>query len=61
MVAPLELAAAAMRRVIVRYRVKPELAAGNEKLVRAVYAELEAHNVCFTDGDLDHRRPGEAS
>lgn len=50
-----------MRRVIVRYRVKPELAAGNEKLVRAVYAELEAHNVCFTDGDLDHRRPGEAS
>lgn len=29
-----------MNHVIVRYRVKPERAAENEKLVRAVYAEL---------------------
>ena len=29
-----------MKQVIVRYRVKPEHAAENEKLVRAVYAEL---------------------
>jgi hypothetical protein len=29
-----------MRHVIVRYRVKPERAAENEKLVREVYAEL---------------------
>jgi hypothetical protein len=31
-----------MRAVIVRYRVKPEMAAENERLVRAVYAELQA-------------------
>jgi hypothetical protein len=30
-----------MRRVIVRYKVKPELAQENERLVRAVYDELE--------------------
>ncbi len=30
-----------MRRVMVRYRVKPEQAAANEELVRAVYEELE--------------------
>jgi hypothetical protein len=29
-----------MRRVLVRYKVKPERAAENEELVRAVYAEL---------------------
>ena len=29
-----------MRRVMVRYKVKPEQAAPNEELVRAVYAEL---------------------
>jgi hypothetical protein len=29
-----------MKQVIVRYRVKPERAAENEELVRAVYAEL---------------------
>jgi hypothetical protein len=29
-----------MRRVMVRYRVKPDRAAENEDLVRAVYAEL---------------------
>ena len=29
-----------MRRVVVRYRVKPERVAENEELVRAVYAEL---------------------
>jgi hypothetical protein len=29
-----------MKRVIVRYRVKPERVAENEKLVRGVYAEL---------------------
>ena len=29
-----------MKRVIVRYRVKPEEAAHNEELVRAVYEEL---------------------
>jgi hypothetical protein len=29
-----------MRRVIVRYRVKPDRVAENEELVRAVYAEL---------------------
>ena len=29
-----------MKRVIVRYRVKPERVAENEELVRAVYAEL---------------------
>ena len=30
-----------MRKVIVRYKVKPELAQENERLVRAVYDELE--------------------
>jgi hypothetical protein len=30
-----------MRRVMVRYRVKPEYVARNEELVRAVYAELD--------------------
>jgi hypothetical protein len=30
-----------MRRVIVRYKVKPERAADNEELVRGVYAEPE--------------------
>jgi hypothetical protein len=30
-----------MRRVMVRYKVKPEQAAPNEELVRAVYAELQ--------------------
>jgi hypothetical protein len=30
-----------MRTVIIRYRVKPEQAARNEELVRAVYEELE--------------------
>jgi hypothetical protein len=30
-----------MRRVIVRYRVKPDQAARNEQLVRAVYDELD--------------------
>jgi hypothetical protein len=30
-----------MRRVLVRYMVKPERAAENEELVRAVYAELQ--------------------
>jgi hypothetical protein len=30
-----------MRRVMVRYRVKPDQAAANEELVRAVYDELE--------------------
>ncbi len=30
-----------MRRVIVRYRVKPDRADENEELVRAVYAELQ--------------------
>ena len=30
-----------MRRVMVRYRVKPDQAAANEDLVRAVYEELE--------------------
>jgi hypothetical protein len=30
-----------MRRVMVRYRVKPEHVAENEALIRAVYAELE--------------------
>lgn len=29
-----------MEQVIVRYKVKPELVAENEELVRAVYAEL---------------------
>ena len=29
-----------MKQVIVRYKVKPEQAAENEELVRAVYAEL---------------------
>ena len=29
-----------MRRVMVRYKVKPEQVARNEELVRAVYAEL---------------------
>jgi hypothetical protein len=29
-----------MKHVIVRYKVKPDLAAENEELVRAVYAEL---------------------
>jgi hypothetical protein len=31
-----------MKRVMVRYKVKPEQVAKNEELVRAVYAELEA-------------------
>jgi hypothetical protein len=31
-----------MRRVIVRYKVKPDQVARNEELVRAVYAELAA-------------------
>jgi len=31
-----------MRAVMVRYRVKPEMAEENERLVRAVYAELQA-------------------
>ena len=31
-----------MRRVIVRYRVKPDRVAENEELVRAVYADLAA-------------------
>ena len=31
-----------MKRVIVRYRVKPERVAENEELVRGVYAELDA-------------------
>jgi hypothetical protein len=30
-----------MRRVMVRYRVKADLVARNEELVRAVYAELD--------------------
>jgi hypothetical protein len=30
-----------MKRVIVRYRVKPERVAENEELVRGVYAELQ--------------------
>jgi hypothetical protein len=30
-----------MRRVMVRYRVKPDRADENEELVRAVYAELQ--------------------
>ena len=30
-----------MRRVMVRYRVKPDQAAKNEELVRAVYDELQ--------------------
>lgn len=30
-----------MRRIMVRYRVKPERVAENEESVRAVYAELE--------------------
>jgi hypothetical protein len=30
-----------MRRVMVRYRVKPDRVAQNEELVRAVYEELE--------------------
>ena len=30
-----------MRQVMVRYKVKPELAQENERLVRAVYDELE--------------------
>jgi hypothetical protein len=30
-----------MRQVMVRYKVKPDRAAENEELVRAVYAELE--------------------
>ena len=30
-----------MRRVMVRYKVKPERAAENEELVRAVYEELQ--------------------
>jgi hypothetical protein len=30
-----------MKQVIVRYRVRPERAAENEELVRAVYAELQ--------------------
>jgi hypothetical protein len=30
-----------VKRVMVRYRVKPEEAAGNEELVRAVYDELD--------------------
>ena len=30
-----------MKRVMVRYKVKPDRAAENEELVRAVYAELE--------------------
>ena len=30
-----------MKHVIVRYKVKPERAAENEELVRAVYAELD--------------------
>ena len=29
-----------MKRVMVRYKVKPDQAARNEELVRAVYAEL---------------------
>jgi hypothetical protein len=32
-----------MKRVMVRYRVKPDRVAENESLVRAVYAELHAH------------------
>ena len=32
-----------MRRVMVRYKVKPDRAAENEALVRAVYEELRAH------------------
>ena len=31
-----------MKTVIVRYRVKPDMAAENERLVRAVYAQLQA-------------------
>jgi len=30
-----------MSKVMVRYKVKPESAAENERLIRAVYAELE--------------------
>jgi hypothetical protein len=33
-----------MRRVMVRYQVKPEHAAENEELVRAVYEELHRTN-----------------
>lgn len=32
-----------MRRVLVRYRVKPEQVEANEALVNAVYAELHGH------------------
>jgi hypothetical protein len=30
-----------MKRIMVRYKVKPDRVAENEELVRAVYAELE--------------------
>jgi len=46
-----------MKQVIVRYKVKPERAAENEELVRAVYAELREtrptglHYATFRLGD----------
>lgn len=46
-----------MSRVIVRYRVRPEEAAHNEELVRAVFAELERERppglryACFVQDD----------
>ena len=42
-----------MRRVIVRYRVKPHRVAENEELVRAVYAELAT---CVLTGCATRRR-----
>ena len=43
-----------MRRVMVRYKVKPEQAAPNEALARAVYDELRATR---PDGDRCHEPP----
>jgi hypothetical protein len=39
---PIGFSGGTMRRVMVRYRVRPERVAENEELVRAVYAELAA-------------------
>ena len=54
-----------MTQVLLRYKVKPEHAAENEQLVRAVYEELQCtepsgfHYATFQAGDSrGHRLPG---
>jgi len=50
-----------MRQLMVRYRVKPDQAATNEQLVRAVYSELhrtEPSGLRYATFQLDEIAPG---